>query len=85
MNTFLRSVGTLAGWGIGVVAAYAIFFNISEPTAFWCGIAIVALGLNYELQTIKDKLDAIQSDLQQFGDAVEYPRGSVDYLSASNS
>ncbi len=60
MKRFLRGLGKAALWSIGALVAYLVFSNVEKETAFWISAAIVVLGFNYEIQTIKEKLDSIQ-------------------------
>ena len=44
-------------------ASRAVFSNVEKETAFWIGVFVFILGVNYEIQTIKEKLDSIQASL----------------------
>jgi hypothetical protein len=72
MKRILRRLGILALWGVGALIAYAVFTNVSETTAIWLGIVIGAYAVNYEFQTIKEKLANIQATLDDM-------RGVPDY------
>jgi hypothetical protein len=47
--------------GALTLVGYAIFANTSSTTQFWIAVLVLVFGSLYELETIKLKLEAIQS------------------------
>jgi hypothetical protein len=44
---------------LGLVV-YLVISNVEKETAFWVWVVIIGIAVNYEIQTIKERLDAIQ-------------------------
>jgi hypothetical protein len=78
VKKLLRGLGKLALWSAVGLAAYLALSNVQADTRFWIIIFIVAMAVNYEIQTIKEKPDWIQGQLDDLGERLP-PRSDLEH------
>jgi hypothetical protein len=60
IKRFLRILGKVTLWSLGGLVVYLVFSNVEKETAIWIAIFLVLCAVNYEIQTIKERLNALQ-------------------------
>lgn len=60
MGTFFRGCAKFALYAFIGLAAYLLLSNVEKETAYWLiGVAIL-FAVNYEIQTLKEKVESLQ-------------------------
>jgi hypothetical protein len=68
-------------WCAAGIIAYAIFANVEGETKYWLAFFVVMMGVMYEFQTIKEKLNLIAVQL----DDLSGRRRSEDFVDFSDA